>query len=518
MMVDQKKLAKAVAKASKNLVNYRKILLNVGEDEVAPAPFHYDWSRDLLKGKGNYAIQGFRESAKSQYILRSFPLYCLTFPSRDRDYIPIIKKNQTLASNKLKEIEREYETNPIIRGNLVKIHEQSGEVFSVDVKNAEGEVINVRFEAYGKGASIRGLVNQDRRPKIVIIDDPQDVEDSKSLTVQETDWNWFLSDVKFLGQKTRIFLIGNNLGERCIIERVFNNAKELKFKTSRVPSVTTTGESAWPTKFTLEDIAKEKTDFRKMGKIDIWLREKMCLATSEETRVFNKNDYRWFAPGVTNNIIRNCRVWATLDPAASEEIDACYRAICVNAVDHQHNWFIVDFPFGRWDSATLIDRIFDVVVKYRLKDFGIEKGMFEKVIKPFIYKEMAKRQTFFNIIELEHAKKGSKLERIKMLQPRFKAHTIWFPEDVDSGEDGSNWLAELLSELSGVTKYKIKSLYIDLVDAMAMQEQVAKAPFKHSAAGTGSLPRQAQDQIPQKELRQNSSQVRIRALPREAIH
>ena len=68
-----------------------------------------------------------------------------------------------------------------------------------------------------------------------------------------------------------------------------------------------------------------------------------------------------------------------------------------------------------------------------------------------------------------------------MLSPRFKAHQIFFPEE-------SPWLYEMKSELAGVTKDEIKSLYIDLVDALAMQMQIAEAPYQPM---TGKeLPRQ----------------------------
>ena len=140
-------LIEAFGKARKNLVAFRRILLNVGEDEVAPAWFHYEWSELLLHSKKSTAIEGFRESAKSQYVLRAFPLYSLLFPSKDRDYIVIVKNNATLARNKLKEIQAEYNTNPAVQASLVKIREESGDVFSVDVKNDEGEVISKRRDA-----------------------------------------------------------------------------------------------------------------------------------------------------------------------------------------------------------------------------------------------------------------------------------------------------------------------------------------------------------------------------------
>lgn len=463
-------LSSTVLKKIKNcLVDYRYVVLsNDAENELKSPYFHYDLSDLLLKDKGNVAIEMFRESGKSAYALRTFPLHSLSYPSKDRDYIVIIKKNQTLASNKLKELIDEYANNPLVRHNLVQIKEQNAQAFSVDVKNERGEIVNVRIEAYGKGAAIRGLSNQDRRPKVIVLDDIQDKEDARSETVTETDWNWFLSDVIFLGKTARIFLIGNNLGERCVIERTINHAKELKFQALRIP-VMKDGKPTWEEKQSLEEIKEEMASYAAMGKLDIWYAEKMCQALAVESRIFQEDDYRYYSRHNREDLISRCNVYACLDPASSTSNTACYRAITVTGVDADNYWFLLDVRFGRWDSDETISKIFDIVKTYGLKDFHIEKGWYEQVIKPFLMKEMQRRNIFFNIVPLEHAKQGTKLERIKLLQPRFKAHSIYFPDEAD-------WLPEFKSELAGVTKDEIKSEYIDCVDAFAMTEQVAIAP------------------------------------------
>src|SRR3990167_5707513 len=202
-------LIRRMKMAYHDLVAFRFILLNNGKDELPPPDFHFDWSNILLNEKENFAVEGFRESGKGQIVIRGYPLYCLRFPSAERDYIVLIKQNTDLASQKLLEIENEYLSNPVLCSNVVEVKQKSARIFSVDVKDSTGKVHNIRIEAYGKGSSIRGLANIDRRPRIVLLDDPQDTEDSKSDTVLENDWRWFLSDVMFLGQNTRIFLIGN---------------------------------------------------------------------------------------------------------------------------------------------------------------------------------------------------------------------------------------------------------------------------------------------------------------------
>jgi len=451
--------------AKKGLVEYRQIFLPTPGD-VAPAKFHYEWSLDLLTGDKHTAFEGYRESGKGSIILRAFPLYTLTFPSEKWRYMVIIKSNMAQARKALKTIVSEYMNNPFINARMVKVLKNTSDVFEV-VLDCGGKNMTVLIEVYGKGASIRGLNNKDVRPTILLIDDPQDSSDMKSEVVPDNDWEWFLGDVMFLGQTARIFMIGNNLGERCIIERVARNADNLGFKFKRIPCANADlTESAWPEKQGIEEILKERADYIAVGELDVWLREKMCLSTSEETKIFKEEDFRYFTPLLIERMCQEAQeVFATLDPASSERSNSCFRAIVVCARMKDGHWYIVDVPYGRWNSYELINQMFATVRKFGIRRFGVEKGMFKQVIEPFIYKEMTRRGVRFDIIPIEHAKQGSKLERIKMLQPRFKAHTVWFP-------DNAEWLDEMKMELAGVTNNDIKSMFIDLVDGMAMLEQL----------------------------------------------
>jgi predicted phage terminase large subunit-like protein len=478
---------KTLSEMEHSLVAFRYVALsNDPAKELPAAKFHHELSDLLLNDRRNIAVEMFRESGKSSYALRTFPLHCLAYPKRGLDFIVIIKQNQRAASAKLKDLIDEYEANPLLRHNLIEIKQQNATAFSVDVKDRDGNTVNVRIEAYGKGTGIRGLSNQDRRPSIVILDDIQDKDDSRSETIMAADWDWFLSDICFLGRSSRIFMIGNNLGEKCVIERCIQNAPELGFYPLKVP-VMQDGVPTWPEKDSLESIEKEKADYAKLGKLDIWFAEKMCLAVAEETRIFQEDDYRYYSPSWKEDIIRRSNLFACMDPASSLSPESCYRAITVTAVDNQNDWYLLDCRFGRWDSAEMVNIIFDTVSRYRLRDFCIEKGWWDQVMRPFLTAEMKKRNIFFNVIPMEHAKKGSKLERIKLLQPRFKAHTIYFPDNAD-------WLTEFKSELAGVTKDAIKSQYIDCVDAFAMTEQVAVAPVNNgSSVESFARPRRRQN-------------------------
>ncbi len=262
-----------------------------------------------------------------------------------------------------------------------------------------------------------------------------------------------------------------------MIERVIANQEELGFECERIACADPYYKvSHWPEKFSIEHIKQEREDFKAIGKLDTWLREKMCQATSEETRIISEDDFNWYSPGMADTIASNAvSVDATLDPASSKELKACFRAIVVRALMKDGHWYILEIAYGRWDSIGTIDKIFQMVMRWGVRRFGIEKGQLQQTYEPLLYREMSLRNQRFQLHALEHGKIGSKLERIRNLQPRFKSKSVWFP-------DQAYWLEEFKEEIRGVTNYEIKSEFIDLVDAMAMHDQWPDSPHQATIA------------------------------------
>lgn len=382
--------------------------------------------------------------------------------------------NQSKASKQLKEIADTYVSNEFLSLNLVKVKQQSEKAFECVVTDESGEEIRVRMEAYGKGSSIRGLLWGDKRPDIIVIDDPQDVEDSLSDTVQTNDYDWFLSDAYFLGKRTRIFMIGNNLGEKCLIEQVINNKDLLKFNALRIPVMNENGESNWAERFPVEEILEEKEAWRALGKLDIWEREKMCIAISPERQTFKKEYFMYYAP--TELKLEDCSIYTTVDLAISQKESADYTVVCTVAVNSDNKWFILDIDFDRYDPSQTIDAIFRAVQKYKPLYVGVEKVAYQASVKHYLEKEMPKRNIWFTVKDLEASSR--KELRIATLQPRFKSGSVWFPM-------GAKFLTELESELQSFPK----GLHDDLIDALAYISQIALPPVGNfSSVSTADIP------------------------------
>ena len=435
------------------------------KDDVPPARFHAVWSDILLRGEKNFAVEAFRESAKTQIVIRANLLHALTYPQEGRRYIVIICATQRTASKMLTSVSREFLSSPDMCRLVNEVRENSGIAFEVDYGD---DLPAVRIEAYGKGAAVRGLSWGAMRPDLVAIDDPQDQEDATSETVTATDWDWFLSDVYFLGQASRIFIIGNNLGERCIMECILRNAERLKFATSRVPILTEDGRSAWPEKWPLEEIERDRESFASMGKIDLWYMNKMCLCISPESQKFKREYFKYYdkAPD-----LHGLNVYTTVDLAISQKVNADYSAIVTVGVDSAGHWFVLDVEYGRYDPTTTMDAIFSAVQKWQPLCVGIELVAYQAALQHFLEKEMPQRGTFFRIQPLRAEKK--KELRIDTLQPRFALGTVWTKRN-------AVWLPELESELLAYPH----GARDDVIDALAYVEQISTKPNTYRQRGS----------------------------------
>ena len=357
-------------RGARSLVDFRAEFLRKGINEVPSAKFHHLWSDILLFQDESFAIEGFRESAKTSYVINAYPKDCVFYPDPSRSYIVLLKQNATLARTKLKEIQRGIEDNKWLNGKILKTIEASGDAYEIIVKAPQlpyGKM-KLRIETYGKGSSIRGLEWNNQRPSIVIADDLQDEDDAMSQAALDSDWTWFRSEVGFLGRDTRFFMIANNLGEKCIIEQIAANPEQFGFKFFRVPitsDLTPEGKPAWPEMFSQDYILKEYKKYVATGDVAIWQRNRMCIAVSPETQVFKSDDFRWYHPNEKPQILNRCNVFISTDFAGSGKASADLCAFAVIGVDEEDYWYVLDLWYGRWDGPEQISKLFDLVRAYK---------------------------------------------------------------------------------------------------------------------------------------------------------
>jgi predicted phage terminase large subunit-like protein len=472
-------LADALDKGRVSLVEHFR-MYHSGDDVAVSPKFHYQISDILIKGKDNFVIEAFRESAKTSLVVLDFPTYLLQYPVKDMSYVVIIKQNQKLAEDKLRQVSKAYQSHPILSLNLVRVIRDSAAVFEAEVKTTEGETMNIIFEAYGKGAALRGLLFNSRRPQLVIIDDPQDFEDSRSESTLKRDWDWFLSDVKPLGKNVRIFVIGNNLGEQCLVERIFEFSEALGFKCMRIAAIKEDGTAAWPEQFPISFLENEKEMYRVAGKIDIWYRERMCVAASDENRDFKSSYFRYYSDMDTP---RDMFIKIGVDPAISKKDTADYTGITVAGITETGEIYILETIKKRMLPDEIIDTLFGLVSKWnreKLVEVGIENVQYQKMLILEVQKQMKMRGKYFMLREVQPY--GEKEARIRAaMQARYAAGSIFHRNFMAELED------ELLSFPFGKNDDLIdsESIAVTMCDMYTQQKDILTYKGQRARIGAG---------------------------------
>ena len=426
------------AECFKSLVRFREVHL-AGEKDVPSAEFHHRWSDILLNGRDHYAIEGFRESGKDQVVFQSNLMHAMTYPLSYRSYIMMVGANKQDMAFKLKDITRQWQSDEHkdLRSNLVKVIEDSGNAFEALYTHGR----RVRIETYGRLGGIRGRVWGIKRPDIVILNDVQDPDDMRSDTIPETDWDWFLSDVMFLGKESRIFIIGNNLGARCIVERAIAHARALRFQTMKIGIADSleddgtfirVGNPTWPARHTKDEILNGYLSFKSIGKADHYMREKMCINVAPLSRPLSSSKLvkvDIHDPAVIKDV-QGSRIYTLVDPAIGlkKTNDPTVIATIADATNGRR--YVLEIDRRQRKSSEQRDDIFKQVARWRSTAVGIESVAYQKVLCELVEEEQVRRGITFPVVPIfPPARQSKEFKIVSRLQPLLEAGVLCVPED-----------------------------------------------------------------------------------------
>jgi len=318
--------------------------------------------------------------------------------------------------------------------------------------NKKGE-----YTAVGVGGSTTG-----RGADVFLIDDPvKDQKDAESLTIQDGVWDWYRSVARTrLTPKGAIIIIMTRWVDGDLVGRIL--AEQDDWEVIDLPAIAERdeknrkeGEALWPDQYPLEELQSIK---KEIG-IAKWSALYQQQPVSNESQVFKKSMFR---TRTLEEVLKlRTRVFVTLDPAPGKTENADSIGVCINFVDSENFWNLIAYRI-KFDAAQLIKLLFKIDSEYSIEAFGIEKGMYKDVLKPFLDKEMLDRNRFLTIIELDHQQKNKQL-RIKGLQPRYEAKGVFHIEGM---------CQDLEEELLRFPK----AVHDDVSDATAYQNQMAEKP------------------------------------------
>lgn len=348
---------------------------------------------------------------------------------KESRYLVPISCSSMQAVTQTEALKRELLSNTMVRrvfGENLK-----GEAFGKDQwVTSTGVCIMPR----GSGQQVRGLLYNDYRPDLIIIDDLEDSESVRSEEQRLKQREYLYTDVLLsvdtkANEDWRVVMIGTLLHEDALTANIMEEY-EAAIKAGRKPEwhvvhlslCDAEYHSNWPDAYTDQQVKEMAELYRSRNMLDCFAREMMNLPVSGESN-FKKEYFKYYEEGdlTTEKGILNL---VLVDPAKTTSETACDTALVVVGVDvDKHRLFVREVINGHLHPDEQYDMAFQLVKRWRAVALGWEvTGLNEFVTYP-LKNAMAEKGIIVPLVELKA--KGKKEERIAALLPFYRQGLVF---------------------------------------------------------------------------------------------
>jgi predicted phage terminase large subunit-like protein len=475
-------MTKLTANVLEGFVN--TVLRKNFDDPAETGEFHREIWEYVCSSHPKIAIAAPRNHAKSTVVTHAYTLASALF--RDQSYIIIVSDTVGQSVQFLGDIKKELLDNEDLRS-----------LFGVKdfLKDTEDDLICqmddghlFRIQAKGSEQKLRGLKWKNRRPGLIIGDDMENDEIVMNRDRRLKFKRWFYGALHpALSDKGKIRIVGTILHLDSLLENLmpenllkgitgglkklvredlkeYSNAK-LPWKSVKYRAFTNDySKILWPEKKSVEEFKASKEDYARQGLSDVYSQEMLNIPLDEQNTYFRKED---FAPMRVDDKKKSMVYYITCDLAVSQSQRSDFSAFVVGGMDEDGKLYCVHVIKDRLDSLQIIDTMMMLQRFYKPILFGVEKGMIEKSLGPFLRTEMLKRNTFINTVLLTPT--NEKMVRARSIQARMRAGAVRFDKEAE-------WYQNFEDELMRFPRDK----HDDQVDAWAymglMLDKMWEAP------------------------------------------
>lgn len=330
----------------------------------------------------------------------------------------------------------------------------------LEFQNKEGKRLGVKM--FGAKTGLRGTKIFGKRPSLAILDDLVSDDDSKSkaamLAIKDTVYkgvNHALDPIK-----RKVIFNGTPFNkDDILIEAVESGAWDVNVwpVCERFPCPPEEFSGAWEDRFCYEYVKEQYDMAVKTGKVSAFMQELMLRISSEEERIVQDDEIRWYSRRTLLENKHNFNFYITTDFATSKKQTADYTVISVWAYSANGEWFWVDGVCERQLMDKTVNDLFRFVQHYRPQQVGIEVSGQQGGFIPWFQNEMMSRNIWFNFASSE--KNGSpgirptadKLSRFNIVVPWFKAGKIHFPSEMKQSIILGHFLEQIrLTTVNGI--------------------------------------------------------------------
>lgn len=341
----------------------------------------------------------------------------------------------------------------------------------MEFRNREGKVLGVKM--FGAKTGLRGTKIFGKRPVLCVLDDLVSDDDAKSRAAMQAIKDTVYKGVDYALDPTKRKIVFNGTPfnkDDILYEAVESGAWDVNVWPicEKFPCKKSEFAGAWEDRFTYEFVAEQYRVSKLSGKLAAFNQELMLRISSEEERLVQDSEIRWYS---RQSLLRNrskFNFYITTDFATSDRQTADYSVASVWAYNSNGDWFWVDGFCKRQTMDKSIDGLFELVSEYRPQSVGVEITGQQGAFLNWLSEQMMQRNIWFNFA-MEKGRPGirpvtNKLSRFNLVVPLFKSGKMFFPEEMRESDIMDIAMSQL--SLATINGLKGKDDFLDTVSML----------------------------------------------------
>jgi len=436
---DDKK--KVLNKLKENMIMFGKIAMP--NMFTAPSPdFHYRIADALLDNASKQVnIIAPRGHAKSSIVGGVFPLYHIMHHEGAK-LIVLVSRTQDHAIKLLGTIKDTLDYSQTFRAIYGYWGQHSARQWAKsEVELKDGSMIICK----GTGQQLRGIKVGSQRPTLIIVDDPEDENNTKTAEAMEQNLRWLLqSAVPSLDPKVgKIIVIGTPQHQRCLVEvlKEMKGWNNMHFAPDMDKKV-----ALWEEWQPIKKLQQKKEELESIARVSVFYREYLCQIVGDEDQLFKESyikyhnykleldsDKQHYLVDGEETIPVN--VFMGVDPASSIRKTADYSVIMPVAVDNQNNRYILEYYRKRATPMKLAESILEYFKIYRPVKVRIESVGYQEMLRDYLRQRTEEEKLFISGLEIKEIPRSSKSSRLETMEPYFAQGKVFMKKEMLAMKD-----------------------------------------------------------------------------------
>ena len=404
-------------------------------------PFHTEVYANLADDeKRRVLIAAPRGTAKSTVTTLIYPLWKVAFKKSDEDlFIVIISESQAQSINFLSRIKYHLTHSDRFKEVFGDMGPNTARRWThTDIVLNNG----TRIVAVGTGQRVRGFIEGDTRPNLIIVDYFESELNAYTPEARAKNRKWMTEAViPSLSDEGKIAMIGTVISEDCFLYW----AKESSAWNVLWFSIWNDKEkSIWPERFPKDRILAIKDEFYSVGNINGFYQEYMNIAQSPDDAPFQPDwiklhsyEYKKLDgqnviiknEGLENEKIKPVELYTGVDPASSLSARADFFVIATIAIDNDNNKYVLDIFRDKISPAKQPQKIIDVYKKFRPRRVKVETVGYQEALRTAVREIMREEQLYIPGLESGVKPRNAKSERLLSLVPLFAKGKFYFRDE-----------------------------------------------------------------------------------------